>query len=107
MGDSCSAVRATSEGDSECERRRKRDDASDASTGGAAKGDPKVYKLHTIHEWNVLTCEGGSKENRNGDPLRRAKVYIQRTHMEERVCKGLWRPGLVQYRVWGADANDG
>ena len=80
---------------------------SDASNGTTAKGDPKVYKLHTIHERTVLTCEGGSKENRNGDPLRRAKVYIQRTHMEERVCKGLWRPGLVQYRVWGADANDG
>ena len=105
--DLCLAVRATSEGDSECERGRKRDDASDASTGGAAKGDPKVYKLHTIHEWNVLTCKGGSKENRNGDPLRRAKVYIKRTHMEERACKGLWRPVLIGYRVYGADANGG
>ena len=107
LGSSQGSVRATSEGDSECERGRKRDDASDASTGGAAKGDPKVYKLHTIHEWNVLTCEGGSKENRNGDPLRRAKVYIQRTHMEERACKGLWRPVLIGYRVYGADANGG
>ena len=53
------------------------------------------------------SCEGGSKENRNGDPLRRAKVYIQRTHMEERACKGLWRPVLIGYRVYGADANGG
>ena len=71
----------------------------------SCEGGSKVYKLHTIHEWNVLTCEGGSKENRNGDPLRRAKVYIQRTHMEERACKGLWRPVLIGYRVYGADAN--
>ena len=87
--DLCLAVRATSEGDSECERKRKRGEPSNTrALESLRRGIQRSISLHTIHEQKVLTCEGGSKEDRDEDPLRRAKVYIQctRMHMEERVC---------------------
>ena len=82
-------VRATFEVNSECERKRKRGEASDTQAlESLRRGIQRSISLHTIHERKVLTCEGGSKEDRDEDPLRRAKVYIQctRMHMEERVC---------------------
>ena len=59
-----------------------------ASTRVTAKGDPKFDKSTYYTRVEMLTCKGGSKEDRDGDPLRKAKVYIQctRMHMEERVC---------------------